>query len=312
MNDGHSASRYPFPTREPEVANSHMDQFGYCIVEDVLSQNEVEAIRNRLSEQAAAEAQLGITHKMPDKKQLVMFLLNKGKVFRDILLNPRLHEVIQHVLGDEYLLSSFHAHFAHPGGSKAFHTDQFWMPPPTTEGKRTILKPGSITRTGNRGHHVGGDVLLNAKTISPAVVCNGMWMLDDFTAENGATIVVPGSHLSGRQPDEKMDKDANWVPAIGSSGSVVIFEGRTWHSTGVNRTDKPRIGLTTNFCAPQFRQQENFLLGTRPEVLEDAPEELLKLIGFKPWQGYGAYENCGEWVRRDQYAVGELNLSDVS
>ena len=312
MNDGRSASRYPFPTRDSEVANSHIDQFGYCIVQDVLSQDEVEAIRSRLLDQAAAEAQLGITHKLPDQKQLVMFLLNKGKVFRDILLRPRLHEVIQHVLGKEYLLSSFHAHLAHPGGSEIFHTDQFWMPPPTTEEKRTILKPGSITRTGNRGHHVGGDLLLNAKTISPAVVCNGMWMLDDFTAENGATIVVPGSHLSGRQPDEDMDRDANWVPAIGTSGSVVIFEGRTWHSTGVNRTDQPRIGLTTNFCAPQFRQQENFLLGTRPEVLEDAPDELLKLIGFKPWEGYGAYENCGEWVRRDQYTVGELSLSDVS
>lgn len=289
-----------------------MDQFGYCILKDVLTPDEIEEIKSRLKAQVAAEEELGIAHKLPDKKQLVMFLLNKGKVFRDILLNSTVHELIRHVLGEEYLLSSFHAHLAHPGGSRAFHTDQFWMPPPTTEGKRTILKPGSITRADNRGHHVGGEPLLNAKTISPAVVCNGMWMIDDFTSENGATIVVPGSHLSGRQPDEQMDQDANWTPAVGTRGSVVLFEGRTWHSTGVNETDEPRIGLTTNFCAPQFRQQENFLLGTRPEVLENASDELLKLIGFKPWQGYGAYENCGEWVRRDQYTVGELTPSKAN
>ena len=144
------------------------------------------------------------------------------------------------------------------------------MPPPTNENKETLVKPGSVTRAGNRGHHVGGQGLLQRKTISPAVVCNAMWMLTDFTADNGATLVVPGSHLSGRQPDPGLDDNADWVPAVGTAGTAVVFEGRTWHSTGENRTKGMRIGLTTNFCAPQFRQQENFLLGTRPEVLESA------------------------------------------
>ena len=62
----------------------------------------------------------------------------------------------------------------------------------------------------------------------------------------------------------------------------MVLDGRVWHSTGANVTDRTRIGLTTNFCAPQFRQQENLQLGTLPEVLENASEELLDLIGFKP------------------------------
>ena len=95
-----------------------------------------------------------------------------------------------------------------------------------------------------------------------------MWMLDDYTEANGATLLVPGSHLSGRQPDHELDSNANWVPATGPAGTAVVFEGRTWHTTGANITERPRIGLSTNFCAPQFRQQENFLLGTRPEVSE--------------------------------------------
>ena len=272
--------------------------------------DELERIRCRLAEQTRGEAEIGLTHHLPDKKQLVKFLLNKGQVFRDILLKPVLHEVVESVLGDEYLLSSFHAHLAHPGGERVFHTDQFWMPPPTTSEKKTLIRPGSITRQRNRGHHVGGDELLRTSSISPAVVCNAMWMLDEFTDENGATIVVPGSHLSGRQPDATMDENANWVSVTGPAGSVVIFEGRTWHSTGVNRTEKTRIGLTTNFCAPQFRQQENLLLGIRPEILASMSSELKRLCGFKSWQGYGDYENSGEFVEREQYTVGELRPSN--
>ena len=300
--------RYPTPTTQIDTAKSDMAEYGYCIVADVLSKEELTAIRQRLYEQIEAEKQIGIAHHHPDKKQLVVFLVNKGQVFLDILLKPALHEVVGSVLGEEYLLSAFHAHLAHPGGSKAFHTDQFWMPPPTTPEKQTLIRPGSISRTGNRGKHVGGNALINTPSISPAVVCNAMWMIDDFAAENGATIVVPGSHLSGRQPDESMDLDANWVSAEGPAGSIVIFEGRTWHSTGINTTSSPRIGLTTNFCGPQFRQQENILLGTRPEILDGMSDELRKLLGFKPWMGYGGYENCGEWVKRDEYTVGELHV----
>ena len=286
----------PQPTEDLELASANMEQFGYCIVKGMLSTEELVAVRNRLSEQLEAEKDLGLTHLMPDKKQLVMFLINKGQIFRDLILKEKLHAVVRRVLGEEYLLSSFHAHLAHPGGDKRFHTDQFWMPPPTTSDKQTHIRPGSITRANNRGHHVGGDAYMNPETIAPAVVVNAMWMIDSFTEDNGATIVVPGSHLSGRQPDDDMDMNANWVPAIAPAGSALIFEGRTWHSTGVNHSDQARIGLTTNFCAPQFRQQENLQLGTLPEVLEDAPDELKRLLGFRPWQGYGAYENCGEWV----------------
>jgi ectoine hydroxylase-related dioxygenase (phytanoyl-CoA dioxygenase family) len=294
------------PTTDLEKARTDMDNFGYCLLENALSVDEVSAIKARLLEQRAAEEQRGLSLKLADGKQLVRFLLNKGKVFHGLLLHEGLHAILKNVLGDAYLLSSYHAHFAHPGGTTAFHTDQFWMPPPTNKHAQTLVKPRSITRQGNRGHHVGDDAIVHAKTFAPAVVCNAMWMIDDFTEDNGATIVVPGSHLSGRQPDHDLDGDASWVPAIGPAGTVCIFEGRTWHSTGENVSGAPRIGLTTNFCAPQFRQQENFLLGTRPEVVESVSEELLALIGFKPWQGYGGHEGADEWVTRGQYALGEM------
>jgi len=296
----------PEPTANLDIAKRHMDEYGYCLLKDALSREQVDALYARVLEQLEAEVQLGKNSVLPDKKQLVRFLLNKGQVFRDIVLQASVHDVIRHVLGEEYLLSAYHAHIAHPGTTTAFHTDQFWMPPPTNERKQTLLKPGSVTRAGNRGHHVGGEQAMAPTTIAPAVVCNTMWMLDDFNAENGATLVVPGSHLSGRQPDHDLDSNANWVPATAPAGTVLALEGRLWHSTGVNTTNRYRTGLTINFCAPQFRQQENFVLGSLPEVVEEASPELLALMGFKAWQGYGGYENHGQWVVRGEYALGEL------
>ena len=110
-----------------------------------------------------------------------------------------------------------------------------------------------------------------------------------------------------RQPDLKLDEDADWVPALGPAGTVAIFEGRTWHSTGLNVSNQTRTGLSTNFCAPQFRQQENFQLGTSPEVLTEASEELLAPYwDLSPGRDTGTSENNIEWVARGQYALGEL------
>lgn len=300
-------TQLPEPTSDLDVAKRHMDKFGYCLLKDALGREEVDAIRSRLLTQLEAELERGVSRMRPDdKKQLIRFLINKGQVFRDMIVHPGLHEMLRHVIGDAYLLSSYHAHVAHPGSTMAFHTDQFWMPPPTTDRKQTLVKPGSITRSGNRGRHVGGEELMEPNTIAPAVTCNAMWMIDDYTAENGATLLVPGSHLSGRQPDPVLDSNANWVPATGPAGTAVVFEGRIWHTTGINTTDRPRIGLSTNFCAPQFRPQENYLLGTLPVVLEEASPELLALMGFRAWQGYGTHEGQGEWLTRGEYAWGEL------
>ena len=218
---------------------------------NALNRDELSAIRARLLEQLAAEEQQGVSLRPPDGKQLVRFLINKGKIFHGLLSHGGLHAILKHVLGEAYLLSSYHAHFAHPGGATNYHTDQFWMPPPTSEQRDTLVRPGSITRQGNRGHNAVSEALMQNKSIAPAAVRNAMWMIDDFTEENGATIMVPGSHLSGREPDNDLDDDMNWVPALGPAGTVCFIEGRTWRSTGENLSDAPRIGVTTKLlCAP--------------------------------------------------------------
>ena len=288
-----------------EAAQAHLDEHGYCVVEGAIGAGAAAALRERLVEQAAAEAQLGETHQLPDKKQLIYFLLNKGQGFRDLLFHPAMRSLVEHVIGRHYLLSSYNGHLALPGGTTRFHTDQWWMPPPTTAARGTLLRPGSIDRDAHRGHYQLGEEGMQPVAIAPACVCNVMWTIDDFTAENGATIVVPGSHLFGREPDQELDAEAGWSPAVAPAGSFIVLDGRVWHSTGENRTGRPRIGLTTNFCAWQFRQQENLAMGVSPEVLAHASPELLDLIGFRPTFGYGGIE-ARERIARGQYGLGEL------
>ena len=295
--------------RDLEHAKSQLDQQGYCIVEGVIGRDAAASLRDRLNEQVAAEEQLEHRRVGPDKKQYVSFLLNKGQGFRDLLFVAEMRALVEHILGPHYLLSSYSGHLALPGGSRVFHRDQWWMPAPIIRGQNTSLRAGAITRLEDRGHRRSGEAGTDPVAISPACSCNVMWTIDDFTAANGATIVVPGSHLYGREPDPDLDQDAGWIPGEAPAGSIIVLDGRVWHSTGENRTEQPRIGLTTNFCAWQFRQQENLVLGVSDEVLATASTELLDLIGFQPGSGsgsgYGGLEGR-ERLRRGEYALGEL------
>ena len=222
----------------------------------------------------------------------------------DLLFHKRARELVGHVLGKEYVLSSFTANIARPGGILEPHTDQWWMPWPVIPGQRSV-PAGSMTREAARGANIDPD--RPHGIISPAAASNVVWMLTDFTAENGATLVVPGSHLSGRQPELERDKNAHWVSCAAPAGTAVVLDGRTWHSTGRNVGSGDRLAALTYFCAPQFRTQENLTVGTSQEVLDRASPELLALLGFKVWNGYGRIESPKDTcIRRGQSSLGEL------
>ena len=302
----------PQSTTDVALAKSNLDEFGYCLVAEALNEEEVLGLRRRLETQAAAEKQRGLAYEdagpnQSGVNQRIWFLVNKGQVFRDLLVHKVIRALVAHVLGDEYLLSSFTANIANPGGVMGMHTDQWWMPQPVGPGC-TSVKPGSITRAHFRGRHFGQPGSEPPMWIPPAVACNVMWMLTDFTSDNGATCVVPRSHLKGRQPDPELDADVEAVAAVAPAGTAMVFEGRVWHSTGTNVSDAPRLGALSYFCAPQFRQQENLTVGTDPAVLKSAPPELLALLGFKVWQGYGRIESpADEYISPCETALGELS-----
>lgn len=303
----------PEPTRDLETAKNDLSTFGYCVIEEAIPADQLADLRQRLEDQALAEQQAGIGYfdGAPDQNwgsfcdadgklrsdgftkdagginQRVWMLINKGQAFVDLLSHRMARELVAHVLGEHYLLSSYTANIANPGGvAMKLHTDQWWAPAPTRR-ERRALPIGSMTRQ----RFDQDEDLDEAPMVAPSACCNIMWMLDDFTEENGATRIVPGSHLYGRQPDHERDGDVPTIPAAGPAGYAMVFDGRLWHGTGANVGNSQRKGLLTTFCGPQFRPQENCTVGTRPEVLEEASEDLLGLLGFGVWCGYGRTGN---------------------
>jgi ectoine hydroxylase-related dioxygenase (phytanoyl-CoA dioxygenase family) len=106
-----------------------------------------------------------------------------------------------------------------------------------------------------------------------------IWAIDDFTADNGATLVYPKSHLWGEVSLGDVDT-SKMVPAVMPSGSAVFFLGTLIHSAGANHTDKPRLAATTQYCEPWARQQENYSLAISRERARMCSETVQRLLGY--------------------------------
>jgi ectoine hydroxylase-related dioxygenase (phytanoyl-CoA dioxygenase family) len=118
------------------------------------------------------------------------------------------------------------------------------------------------------------------------LVLNTMWALDDFTAENGATLIVPGSHRTA--PTERPD-DSAAIPATMPAGSVMFYVGTVWHGGGANGTSERRLGVILEYAAAWLRAQENHVTAVPVEVVRTLPPRLQELLGyniFPPFLGY--------------------------
>ena len=109
------------------------------------------------------------------------------------------------------------------------------------------------------------------------VQCNTIWALTPFTEENGATLLVPGSHLA---PDGQRYAEDDSVPAEMDRGSVLFYTGAVYHGGGANRSDAVRIGLNITYNLAWLRQEENQYLSVPREVAATLPEDLLRLMGY--------------------------------
>ncbi|MEM7284357.1 MAG: phytanoyl-CoA dioxygenase family protein [Pseudomonadota bacterium] len=305
-----AAETLPTLTKDLNHAKADLDMFGYCLIADALSPAEVETARTRLLEQATAENQRGLSFRDGGPNQRVVddygkvmenafteasggvnqrlwMLANKGPCFRDMIVHPLADELVGHILGNEFILSTMSANIAKAGGVRmGLHTDQWWMPQP--------IKPGSdYQRASEISRNPVGEFVDPESTlgISPPVVSNIMWMLSDFSVENGATEFVPRSHLSGAHPHPENQSHYPIVQPTAPAGSAMVFDGRLWHGTGANTGGEDRLGVLTTFCSPQFRQQENQTIGIDPELWETFSDKLKARLGFKIWNAYGRVES---------------------
>ena len=290
----------PSPTRDLHRLRDDLERHGYCLADAVLGDSERQRVKDTLAgpgraerEKAQPEGQIPSWSERSGDQWLPLKI---GEQDLDYLIgHPIALAMAQHLLGERFHLSEFAAHILHPGNRMMdLHTDQWWMAQPTTPGKPTI-RPGDITREVQpHGRPVRAE-----RPISPAVVLSFMWAITDFTGASGATRLVPGSHLCGLHPDPAGSYDE--VRAEVPAGGAVIWDARTWHASGCNRSDGPRVGVQTSYCAVQFRQLRNFTLSLPPEVQSSLSDEMRGLLGFRLWSSYGATDDYDVEFARPGY-----------
>jgi ectoine hydroxylase-related dioxygenase (phytanoyl-CoA dioxygenase family) len=121
------------------------------------------------------------------------------------------------------------------------------------------------------------DELFPCRSFQGEVMANAMWALTEFTAENGATRVVPGSHL---WPREREPQPHEVISAEMVRGSVLLYRGSLIHGGGANQTGTPRTGVICGYNLGWLRQGENQYLAYPPHVARFLPAEVQRLLGY--------------------------------
>jgi ectoine hydroxylase-related dioxygenase (phytanoyl-CoA dioxygenase family) len=173
-------------------------------------------------------------------------LLTKDLVFSKTLEDPRLQQIIASVLGENWIMYAYTSSSLPPGG-------------------------------GNYGSriHVDSPRWIKGYPTNIGVI----WALDDFTLENGATFVLPGSHNTSLTPSEELFNNCS-VRLTCKKGSIVFFNARLWHKAGENITNKFRHALTMNVCRPYMKQRMDWVRFIPNKITDKLNSQARRIIGF--------------------------------
>ncbi len=134
-----------------------------------------------------------------------------------------------------------------------------------------------------QGLHADDGLFAIGRPHRPMMVTT-IWALTDFTADNGATRIVPGSHRDPGHPDP--DDDSIAIAAEMPAGSVLVMDSQLWHCGGPNSTATEwRLGLNVQYVRGFFRTQQNHYLSIPHDKLAQYPQRLRKLLGFELHRG---------------------------
>ncbi|MFE4460698.1 phytanoyl-CoA dioxygenase family protein [Nocardia tengchongensis] len=230
---------------DPAVVDADLaalERDGYVILPDLLSPAELDEIRESV---APLLDRSGRNNFEGHATQRVYSVLNKTRSCDRIADHPRVLALLDRLFMPNYLLSMLQVINIQPGeNAQMLHTDDGFYPLPRPR------KP------------------LGAATI---------WAIDDFTADNGATDVVPGSQLWG---DELPDESTPREPVVMRAGSCVFFGGTLWHGGGANRSASSRLALTAQYCEPWLRPQEAFTLSMTRDTVRAVSEDIRRMLGY--------------------------------
>jgi ectoine hydroxylase-related dioxygenase (phytanoyl-CoA dioxygenase family) len=209
-----------------DAARDSLDRNGYAVFPALMSPEAVAEVRAAIIELEEREDAAGAGTNPRDPGAIRIDDVNhKGAIFDQLWQHPVLLACMAHYLGD-FRLSSVTSRASRPGqGHQRMHAD-YW---------------GSL----EDGY----------------VACNSGWMLDDFRVENGATRVVPGSHLFGKRPEDVMEDPTalhpNEVRVTGPAGTLVVFNGYLWHGGTLNDTAEPRRGVFQVYSRRDVERQND-------------------------------------------------------
>ena len=205
---------------------TRLDELGYLPLPGLLTPAQAEALRSRFQGLTRAEGRnAGVEFQQEAGAQRIANLVDKDPLFEICFTHPRVLAAMNHVLQSDFKLSSLNGRAALPG-------------------------------EGLQGLHADWHEAVDGKDYQ---VCNSIWLLVDFTVDNGATRVLPGSHRFGALPKEALENP--WVAhpdeilLTGRAGTVVIFNSHLWHGGTVNREESPRYALHAYFTRRHNAQQ---------------------------------------------------------
>ena len=261
----------PKPTKEIKQIRKDFKKWGYALIEEGMSKKQCKVFIDRLLEQAEGE-KLANVNSLTPSGQYVHTLINKGKVFRQCIeqdieavqAGTLIENFLNETLGKGWICHSFLANGAEKGYyPQVLHIDQSPLSPWITEE-------------------------------APALV-NTLYIPQDVNEENGGTLIIPGSHKNIIKAGSNGDV-GKLNPAINleaSAGTIMLFDGRLLHGTGVNKTSKIRFVAAMSNVKSWMRSQENWIISVDPEIIKNASPKLLHRMGMQAVTYGGTIEGFG-------------------
>jgi len=232
--------------KQIEEHNYHLRTRGYSLIPSFLEHEECQLLKESLSLQLDEFKPIsGSERSFLDKNQL-HDLINRDLNFARLLEDPRLHQAISPHLGEHWIM------YAATSSS---------IPP--------------------KGTNYSARLHVDSPRFSPGYVFNlgVIWSLDEYTNDNGALELLPGSHHDPTEPSLELF-EKNKVKVLCEAGTLIVFNARVFHRTGINTTDKWRHSMTLNACRSFMKQRMDWVRFIPPSISEKLNKQARRLIGF--------------------------------
>jgi len=235
-----------------EIVNQLIDGPGFVLMPNLIDASEAAQARSRALEIAASPSAAALGRlKVKIGQQHIRGLLEHGEIFERLVQHPALIEIADAMLGDDMTLGAYSARILYPGATEmGVHIDYpYWA-------------------------------MRGPFTLRPPLMMQVIWMLQDFTENNGATLVAPRSQLRCARPNRE-DFAREAIKITGAAGDAIVSHGLLWHDTSPNHSSEPRVALLINYGLKVIRPLDSEIAKVPPEMLKRATPKLRQLLGLE-------------------------------